>query len=59
MRVDTLTNDNKFCIIFQMQKQLYNPVFSTGSDIDFREHGFVQGFYNFEKGGSIPIHVGS
>ena len=24
-------------------------VFSTGLDIDFREHGFVQGFYNFEN----------
>ena len=37
----------------------YVAVFSTGLDIDFCEHGFVQGFYNFEKGGSIPIHVGS
>ena len=24
-------------------------VFSTGLDIDFREHGFGQGFYNFEN----------
>ena len=26
---------------------------------DFYENGFVQGFYNFGKGGSIPIHVDS
>ena len=26
---------------------------------NFRGHGFVHGFVNFEKGGPIPIHVGS
>ena len=31
------------------ENNLNYAVFSTGLAIDFFEHGFVQGFYNFDK----------
>ena len=35
------------------------PSFPHRIGQNFRGHGFVHGFVNFEKGGPIPIHVGS
>ena len=41
--------------------EIFNPTISLPHRIgqNFRGHGFVHGFVNFEKGGPIPIHVGS